>query len=144
MTEETVEPKKKRRPNLTEGEKAQLILMKSQGHKIKDIAAHFGIGARGVSHHIAALKRKAGYKDAAHTEKLELPNPKQIVQKKAYQAVEAGLDCVDDPYKRGNLGVRVLQGTGEFQPDGGGVNVLTLINTMPPEYRERYLVKAED
>jgi len=143
LSDETKE-KKPRRPNLTEGEKAQLLLMVGQGHKKGDIARHFQITERGVYRYISELKKMAALPDVKTGEAAaDIPNPKQVVIQKAYPALHDGLDCTTDPYKRGNLAIRALQGVGEFQPDNQ-VNINTLIQNMPPEYRERYLVTTED
>ena len=39
------------------------------------------------------------------------------MRSKAVVAVEAGLDCPDDAYKRGGLGVQALKGLGDFAPE---------------------------
>jgi len=54
--------------------------------------------------------------------------------------LESGLDCTDNPYKAGNLGVSVLKGLGVFNDDGVHVHVNQLFDSIPPEWRERYLV----
>ena len=59
---------------------------------------------------------------------------------KAVRAVENGLDCGDNPYKAGNLGVSVLKGLGVFNDDSVHVHVNQLFDSIPPEWRERYLV----
>ncbi len=63
---------------------------------------------------------------------------KDRLKGKAVVAVTAGLDDPTDNYKRGNLGVQVLKGIGEFSgdsPKGDSLNIL--IANMPSSlYRE--------
>lgn len=69
---------------------------------------------------------------------------KRII-KKARRAVVAGVDCNRDPYRRGALGVRVLEGVGEFKPAGGATinNNFALVQATPAEFRNRYLSLPE-
>ena len=63
----------------------------------------------------------------------DLSHYREKLKGKAITAVENGLDCPDDPYKQGNLGVQVLKGLGEFNgdnPKGDSLNIL--IANMPP------------
>ncbi len=62
---------------------------------------------------------------------------------KALKAVENGLDCTDNAYKAGNLGVSVLKGLGVFNDDSVHVHVNQLINSTPEEWRSRYFVSAD-
>lgn len=57
---------------------------------------------------------------------------------KAVRAVDAGLDCESDPYKRGQLGNQVLIGLGLFKA-GPDINVGVAINNTPPELMERWI-----
>ena len=63
---------------------------------------------------------------------------------KAVRAVEDGLDCEDNPYKRGNLGATVLKGLGVFNDESVHLHINQLINSVPEEWRDRYLVSSED
>lgn len=62
---------------------------------------------------------------------------------KAVHAVNAGLDCKDDPYKRGELGNKVLIGLGEFK-SGQDVNVGVQIANCPPELLSRLIETPEE
>ena len=58
---------------------------------------------------------------------------------KAVVAIEAGLECDRDPYRRGALGVQVMKGIGEFKEDVSGARVAVLINNLPPGWKDRYI-----
>lgn len=61
---------------------------------------------------------------------------------RAISAVNAGLDCKDDPYKRGELGNKVLVGLGEFK--GQDVNIGVNIANCPPELMARLIETPTD
>lgn len=64
---------------------------------------------------------------------------RERITNKAYDAVNDGLDCTDDPYKRASLGVQVLKGVGEFENDTSKVQINNFVQAIPSEWRERYL-----
>src|SRR5262245_12950393 len=61
----------------------------------------------------------------------------------AVKAVESGLDHPDDPYKRGNLGVQVLKGLGEFEQEKTSVHIANLMASVPEQWRSRYVVNDD-
>lgn len=63
------------------------------------------------------------------------------IRAKAVRAIEAGLDHDQDPYRQGALGVQVMKGIGEFKGDhdSGQIKVNVMINTVPPEWKARYI-----
>ena len=63
---------------------------------------------------------------------------REDMEVKAVAALNAGLDCVDDPYKRGTLGLGAAKGLGLMAADSV-VNVAALINAVPEGHRERYV-----
>lgn len=135
-------PEKRRSP-LSEGERAELLLMKMNGHTIPSIAERFGITERTVYRYVNLVKEQAKFEDVAKTKPRELGgDPKQVITRKAFIAVEAGLDCEDDPYKRGNLGATVLKGVGEFQGDTT-VNVNQVFANIPPEFKQFFVTGDE-
>jgi hypothetical protein len=68
---------------------------------------------------------------------------KLLLKPKAVEAVQAGLDCPEDAYKRGSLGIQFLKGTGDLQPDNAiGINVL--FNNMPSDLKAEYRVLGGD
>ena len=64
-------------------------------------------------------------------------------RKHAINAVDAGLTCPDDPYKRGALGNQVLIGLGEFK-SGPDIKIGVQINECPPELRSRLVTLDDD
>jgi len=50
---------------------------------------------------------------------------------KAVRAVEDGLDCTENPYRRGNLGVSVLKGLGVFNDDSVHVQYESAHQCLP-------------
>ena len=61
------------------------------------------------------------------------------IKVRAIEAVRAGLDDSFDNYKRASIGVRALQGIGEFKPDQVAVNILQTFANVPAEMRHRYI-----
>lgn len=58
---------------------------------------------------------------------------------KSQDAIDAGVDCNDDPYKRGTLAVAVMRGLGEFAGDHQ-VNVfVNAVGSLPADLRSEYL-----
>ena len=65
-------------------------------------------------------------------------------RRKATVAVEAGLDSKKNPYARGNLGVKVLEGTGDLKTNEVVINNFNLVQQTPAHLRERYLGIEEE
>src|SRR5262249_27829914 len=66
------------------------------------------------------------------------------LESKAVRAVEDGLDCAENPYRRGNLGVSVLKGLDVFNDESIHVHMNQLINACPPEWREEFGLVTND
>jgi len=67
---------------------------------------------------------------------------KEILTKKAYAAVQNGLDCPTDPYRQADVGIKTLKGIGEFDDADSktvSVHIQTMVGGLPPEWRDRYL-----
>lgn len=60
----------------------------------------------------------------------------------AIKAMESGLGCDDDPYKRGALGVQVAKGTGLLS-DTPAVQVNALFAAIPADWRGDYKAAGE-
>lgn len=60
------------------------------------------------------------------------------LRQKGVAAVEAGLDCGDDAYRRAEVGVKTLKGLGEFQGEAQTVNMM--LSETPREWREAFLL----
>jgi hypothetical protein len=102
----------------------QIVAARLKGVKEKDIAKTFGLSPWTVNNKLKKLRELEGGTFLDYKERLK---------KKGIEAVESGLDCPDDPYKRGTLGVSVLKGIGEFS-DTTTQLVGVLVQTMPKEY----------
>lgn len=64
---------------------------------------------------------------------------------KALVAIESGLDCERDPYRRAAVGVNVMKGIGEFKSDhGDGAQINVLVNAVPEEWKQRYITAPRD
>lgn len=67
---------------------------------------------------------------------------KSAQRERAVRAVNAALDCEDDPYRRGDIGVKALTGLGEYRRENEGdanVNVfVTQINALPEHLRTMF------
>src|SRR5678815_5712261 len=99
------------------------------------VAREFGLHVNTVYRLVKAVKR---------VEKSGLSSDwKAGVKEKAVSAVTQGLDCKDDPYKRGELGNKVLVGLGEFK-SGQDVNVGIQVNACPPELLSRLIETPAD
>jgi hypothetical protein len=127
--------------HLTEHERRQIIEKLAAGASPSAIAREYNISRQYASMLKSRLNRRELRKD--RPAEYDLQMTKESLRRKAYPAVSAGLDCPDDPYKRGNLGVQVLKGVGDFQPDNTP-NINVLIQNMPPEFRARYLISNDD
>lgn len=97
----------KRKP-LTKDETAAIVAAVAAGRTQTDVAKAFGLHRNSVNRICKAVKMVDN-----------IANPlargyKPVVVEKAFKALIAGLDCEDDPYARGNLGLKSLYGTGEF------------------------------
>src|SRR5262245_51487973 len=64
--------------------------------------------------------------------------------KKSIRALDRGLEDQTDNYKAGGLGRDVLKGLGEFTGDSVNVQFQALLNSVPPEWRDRYMVTLPD
>jgi hypothetical protein len=61
------------------------------------------------------------------------------LRRKSYVAVESGLDDSPDNYRRGTLGLGFLKGVGDLD----AIQANQLINSVPPEFRDRYTIVLE-
>lgn len=97
---------------LSEQVKAGILASLGAGHTQHLVAAEFGISRSAVAR-VAALAVAAGHGAL---------NPlsedwREVQVKKAIAAVNSGLDCVDDSYKRAQIGLQALKGHGIYNSD---------------------------
>jgi len=115
--------------------------MEEAGASPSALSREFHVSRQSLSKLKSQLRRRDLRSDRPSQYDFEMA--KQDLRRKAYPAVAAGLDCPKDPYKRGNLGVQVLKGTGDLFGDTN-VNVGIQLNQCPPELLERLLLAPSD
>ena len=114
-----------------------IVSDKAAGLTVRQIAAKYDVSLNTVSR---VVRR---FKDAEP--RTELANGvaegyRERLKSKAIVAIESGLDYDADPYKRAHLGVKVLEGTGEFvsgqhlQVDGAVAMQVSWMPVQAPEY----------
>ena len=122
---------------ITESDKLAIIAARAAGVPVSELASRYRVSRQTISTVLGKLK------DARHQDARDEFNAtvyRSKLRRKGYEAVEAGLDCDADPYKRGNLGVAALKGIGEFASDQADVNVfLQSIMQLPADMRDEYL-----
>ena len=96
---------------LTDEQKQLIFAAVAIGTPKQQVAHNFGIHPGSLSRLLRPVK-----KAALAMESNPFSNHKLRVKAKSYKAVERALDCKDDPYKAGNIGVKSLIGMGEWQP----------------------------
>src|SRR5215831_15925975 len=102
---------------------------------VRQVAEKYGVHPNTV---VSICKKFA--KEDPRTELAQglLSGCRDRLEVKAVKAVESGLDCTENPYRRGSLGVSVLKGLGVFNDDSVHVHMNQLINACPPEWREEF------
>lgn len=129
LTSPQTSPRKHAQP-ISEATKRQMVARYAVCANMSQVAREFGC-------HLNTVYRLV--RDVKRSEKSGLSADwKQDTKIKAALAVNAGLDCRDDPYKRGELGNKVLIGLGEFK-SGVDVNVGVQVNQCPPELLARLI-----
>ena len=116
-----------------------VVADRSAGLKEREVAEKWGIGIRAVSRVWSRFN-----KTLAKVENQELlKDGKEVMhirfRKKPVSAVEDALDCRDNLYKRGDLGEKILVGTGDLRSGGVVVNNFNIVAQTPAEWRSRYI-----
>jgi hypothetical protein len=83
-----------------------------------EIARKYNISNGTVSYHIMKVRQSQMARARG-----ERPDYKSQMLVTAVRAVNAGLRCKEDPYRRATIGVAVLKGLGEFEGDSTKVEV---------------------
>jgi transposase-like protein len=94
---------------LSPAQKSAIIAAVATGRSKSSVAKQFGVHRNTVS---ALCKPVQAVTNPANPLAKDY---RETLRTKAVQAVEAGLDCAKDDYKRGGIGVKVLAGLGEFK-----------------------------
>lgn len=120
----------KPKTGLTDGEKAAIVMMRAQNLSYAVIGRRLGRNPDSVAQYVRGLKEAAkGYGVEGDW--------KQELKEKSIEAIYDGLDCTESPYKRADLGVKVMKGIGEFRADSV-VQLNNLVQNTPPEWQDRY------
>ena len=114
---------------------------RSAGLTVRQVAEKYGVHFNTV---VSICKKFAEEDPRTELAQGLLSGCRDRLEVKAVRALEDGLDCTDNPYKRGNLGVSTLRGLGVFNDESLHVHVNQLINACPPEWRERYGLVTND
>jgi len=121
---------------LTESDRLAIVAARTQGVPVGELAARYGVHRNTITNLLAELK--AGIQKTPQQE-FDAQVYRNTLRRKSYVAVEAGLDCQDDQYKRANVGTTVLKGLGDFDGADVNVNVQAMIAAIPEELRWRYV-----
>ena len=116
---------------ITESDKLAIVTARAAGVPVNELAKRYRVSRQTIS---AVLGKLKDGKHADAKEEFDATVYRSKLCRKAYVAVEAGLDCEKDPYKRANVGTTTLKGLGEFEADTSqNVNlILSQINSKRP------------
>ena len=103
-----VKPAPKERHILTNAQRDAILLACGTGAHKGNLAKEFGIRPETISRIIRQAKTVQTPSNPLASD--YRPNMKQ----RAVKAINRGLECKRDPYKAANIGVKVLEGIGEF------------------------------
>lgn len=116
-----------------------IIMDRAKGIPSKIIAAKYDVGVGSVR---SIWKEFAGTIGTRASDEDDPVRFKSKIRKKAIDAIENGLECDRDPYRRAGVGIKVMEGIGEFKGDqgkNGDVSFNIFVAGVPAEWRERYL-----
>jgi hypothetical protein len=125
---------------LTELERREIAKRLLAGESPTALSREYGVSRPYLSRVKSALRNRDDRRGKPAV--FDYQTAKDELRRKAYPAVTAGLDCADDPYKRANVGVQVLKGTGDLFGDTN-VNVGIQLNNCPAELLERMLATPD-
>lgn len=110
---------------LSEAERRAIVAHYTSNGSILQTSQHFGVHRNTVSTIVNSVRKLANV-----SESVLAPNWRETMRPKAIQAVTAGLEHDDDPYKQANVGIQVLKGLGDFKNDAE-LNIVTLVSNAP-------------
>jgi hypothetical protein len=121
-------------PRLSPAEKSAIVAAVASGQPKTVIAKQFNVHRNTVT---ALCKSVRAVDNPANPLREDY---RESLRTKAAVAVEAGLDCTKDEYKRAGIGVRVLEGIGEFgqrfQVEGAVAMTVTWGQVQEPNLNE--------
>lgn len=127
-------PKRSASRRLSDGERLAIVARYTETNSIIQTANEFNINRATVRSVVNAAR------DYTNTQRDDW---RSSLRKKAVTALSSGLDCNDDPYKRGELGNKALIGLGEFRGEGANVNIATFISSAPVGALDDYLTTSQ-
>jgi hypothetical protein len=130
--------------------KKAVFALRLQGLSNAEIGERVNLHPVTVSRIFTGLK-KLEAAGVVPKEQIKPPNDTEVLRGwkerltvKSVKAIDRGLDDQSDNYKAGGLGHSVLKGLGEFDGDSVNVHINQLINSVPDEFKSRYLVSGDD
>lgn len=130
-------PKAGGRPNTPVHIQQAILADRAIGLSRDVCAEKYGVHVRTVDRIFKAFKA------AKEKTNPELGESKEVIvnqfRRKAVKAVNAGLDCTKDAYRRAGIGVKVMEGIGDFKSNEVTINNFNLVANTPAEMRARYL-----
>ena len=132
------EPKVKKKYHHTSVDvQKAIILDRSAGLADHQCAKKYGVSVATVNRCWSRFAKSA--KAERHLAEEPIGVFHSRIRRKAIDAVESGLDHKADPYKRADVGVKVMKGIGEFDNDKTVINNFNIVAQTPAHLRERYL-----
>lgn len=112
-----------------------VVIDRAKGTPSKLVAAKYGISVASVQTIWGEFSRSIGTRTSDEDDPAKF---RSKIRKKAVDAIEGGLECDRDPYRAAAIGVKVMEGIGEFrgQQGEGGVNIF--MAGVPAEFAHRY------
>lgn len=135
--------------HLTSQEKKAICMDRMAGVQRKVLAEKYGVDPRTISRIWRDFREGAAEGQSVAVEKVNSSELKSVLKKRASSAVEEGLKTKEeivgeggkveeyDRYKAAGLGVKVLEGIGEFQKSVQHSHFHRL-ESLPEDWKERY------
>lgn len=124
---------------LPEAVKRAIVQDALEGMERDEVALCYGVGRSTVDRLVREFKHETAEVRAGSHD-----NWVQSVRSKARTAIEAGLDCPRDPYRRAQVGIKLLEGVRDLRGDETNVQVNNLILSTPDGWRDRYVGKRKE
>ena len=117
--------------------KKSVIAQRCAGRTNKEVGKSLGLHPITVSKVFNEFKKQAPTEDGI--DKVDDKNFKRRLAGKAVVALESGLDCTDDKYKAGRLGLETPRGTRHLYDEQTGnveANINLLVANIPAGFEE--------
>jgi hypothetical protein len=123
---------------ITQDTRNAVILDRAKGDPTRLVALKYQISESSVRDiYNDFLKSTASVRTIADSEPEEF---RASIRRKAIFAIEHGLDCDRDPYRQASVGLKVMEGIGEFKSGGNASIVINnMVASVPAEWKDRYI-----